>query len=533
MQFDFLRQFQTRMKKVGAYAVLFKNSLAKTTWKNYGFEEAHEQVNLMFSVLLFIMECSLKEESCTMDDIANFIDQLNMQYYQKSLSYEQAKELALFIVDVALCNEGRPMYFDGYNYEENQYDSIYISFVGNKIVYIDQELKRTSYYLTDEGYELMLSTLEVDSHLQLTIQEMIFKLHLEKATYDKAVDDVKTIFNLLRIQFQKIEGAMRKIRQNALLYSVDDYKEVVEQNLNIIEETKEKFLGYRENIKRRMEELEEKDITIQKLADDERENLGHLKTIEGYLNQALDEHQRILNSHFDLKSLYTKELEGLTQMSLIQRFNLRTEVYDEVLKQPLALDHMDYFLRPLFMKSLDKTYNLNKCIELQRPISKKKKEEEFFTTIEEESMEDFIQEQKRQRLERYVESLTLLLSLVFQNGSIELSEIKEQLDDAKLQQLIPSVEIFKEIMIELLQAKSLDIPRLEQERSENISEQHYEFQLSTCLLDILEQQFPLKRIETLSVTRTETGEIVTFEQVKDEEGRKKTIRCSNIRLEVL
>ena len=44
-------------------------------------------------------------------------------------------------------------------------------------MYIDQELKRTSYYLTDEGYELMLSTLEVDSHLQLTIQEMIFKLH--------------------------------------------------------------------------------------------------------------------------------------------------------------------------------------------------------------------------------------------------------------------------------------------------------------------------------------------------------------------
>lgn len=309
MQFDFLRQFQTRMKKVGAYAVLFKNSLAKTTWKNYGFDEAHEQVNLMFSVLLYIMECSLKEEVCTMDDIANFIDQLNMQSYQKSLSYEQAKELAIFIVDVALCNEGRPMYFDGFNYEANKYESIYISFVGNKIVYLDQEVKRTSYYLTDEGYELMLSTLEVDSHLQLTIQEMIFKLHLEKATYDKAVDDVKTIFNLLRIQFQKIEGAMRKIRQNALLYSVDDYKEVVEQNLAIIEETKEKFLGYRENIKRRMQELEEKDITIQKLADDERENLGHLKTIEGYLNQALDEHQRILNSHFDLKSLYTKELE--------------------------------------------------------------------------------------------------------------------------------------------------------------------------------------------------------------------------------
>ncbi|MBQ8993780.1 MAG: hypothetical protein IJ085_06660 [Turicibacter sp.] len=532
MQFDFLRQFQIRMKKVGAYAVLFKNSLAKTTWKNYGFDESYEQVNLMFSVLLYIMECSLKEEICTIDDIANFIDQLNMQSYQKILSYEQAKELALFIVDVALCNEGRPMYFEGYNYENNQYESIYISFVGNKIVYVDQELKRTSYFLTDEGYELMLSTLEVDSHLQLTIQEMIFKLLLEKATYDKAVDDVKTIFNLLRIQFQKIEGAMRKIRQNALLYSVDDYKEIVEQNLAIIEETKEKFLGYRETIKRRMDELEEKDITIQKLADDEKENLGHLKTIEGYLNQVLDEHQRILNSHFDLKSLYTKELEGLTQMSLIKRFNIRTELYEEVLKQPLTLDFMDYFLRPLFTKPFEKTYNLNKCIELQRPISKKKKEAEFFTTIEEESVEDFIQEQKRQRLNRYLESLRLLLSFVFQSGVIELSEIKAQLDEENLQQLIPSVEIFKEIMIELLQAKSLDIAKLKQERLENISEQNYEFQLSTCLLDVLEQHFPLKKIETLSITRTQSEEVVKFEQVMDEAGRKKTIQCSNIRLEV-
>ena len=68
-----------------------------------------------------------------MDDIANFIDQLNMQAYRKPLSYEQAKELAIFIVDVALCNEGRPMYFDGFNYEDNHYESIYISFVGNKL----------------------------------------------------------------------------------------------------------------------------------------------------------------------------------------------------------------------------------------------------------------------------------------------------------------------------------------------------------------------------------------------------------------
>ena len=95
---------------------------------------------------------------------------------------------------------------------------------------------------------------------------------------------------------------MAKIRQNALLYSVDDYKRW-SNKINHYRRNKRKVFRLSRNIKRRMQELEEKDITIQKLADDERQNLGHLKTIESYLNQALDEHQRILNSHFDLKNL--------------------------------------------------------------------------------------------------------------------------------------------------------------------------------------------------------------------------------------
>ncbi|HAX73754.1 MAG TPA: hypothetical protein DCY20_09560 [Firmicutes bacterium] len=525
---EFLNHFNVRMKKVGAYAILFRNSMGKTTWKNYGIEAYHEQVNLIFSLLLFIMECSLKEEPCTMDELANYLDQLNMTYFKKSLTYEQCKELAHFMVDTILCNDGKAMYFEGYCYEDKGYDHIHISFVGNKIVYMDNEVKRTSYFLTDEGYELMLSTLEVDSHLQLTIQEMIFKLHLEKATYDKAVDDVKNIFNLLRIQFQKIEGAMHKIRQNALLYSVSEYKEMVEQNLDIIENTKEKFLVYRDNIKHRVEELEEKDISIAKLDGDDVQNLGYLKTIEMYLNKALDEHQRILNSHFDLKRLYTKELEGLAAMSLIQRFNLRTDVYEEVLKQPALLGELDYFLRPLFSQSLQKTYNLNKSIELQRPISKKQKEEEFFETVEEESLEDFIQKQKQAKLKLYKKSLEIILTKANAKGQITLDELNRTLTADEKVSLIPSVEIFKEIMVELLQAKVIDLVAWKKERAENIMEQNFDFQLSTCLLDLIDEIPEFKRLSSIEVFRLEEDEVVNFNEVRDEVGRNKTIRCSNL-----
>ena len=80
---------------------------------------------------------------------------------------------------------------------------MHISYVANRIVYVDQEFRRTSYYLTDDGYNLLLSTLEIENNMKLTVHEMIFQMHLEKQSYDKAVDEVKNIFNYMRIQLQK------------------------------------------------------------------------------------------------------------------------------------------------------------------------------------------------------------------------------------------------------------------------------------------------------------------------------------------
>ena len=77
-------------------------------------------------------------------------------------------------------------------------------------------MRRTSYYLTEEGYNMVLSTMELENNLKLTVHEMLFKLHLEKADYGRAVNDIKNVFDQLRIQTQKIQEAMQRIRQNAL-----------------------------------------------------------------------------------------------------------------------------------------------------------------------------------------------------------------------------------------------------------------------------------------------------------------------------
>lgn len=118
--------------------------------------------------------------------------------------------------------------------------------MANKIVYVENEVRRTSYYLTDDGYNLLLSTLEIEDNMKFNIHEIIFRLHLEKQSYDKAVNDIKNVFNLMRIQFQRVQEAMRQIRRNALSYSVDEYEEVLVGNLNTITDTKKNFRNTRQ-----------------------------------------------------------------------------------------------------------------------------------------------------------------------------------------------------------------------------------------------------------------------------------------------
>ncbi|MCI8370945.1 MAG: hypothetical protein HFI75_00825 [Lachnospiraceae bacterium] len=530
MQYDFLKHFPKRMKNVGLYALLFQNSSQKTTWNKYGFQEMHEQMNVIFTLLLYVMEQSLKEETCTRDDIAMYLDTINTQYFQKSITYEECRDLVEFIINMILGNGGLPMYFYGYEFEESAYQEIHIQYIANRIIYEDTGIRRTSYYLTDDGYNMLLSTMEMENNMKITIHEMIFKMHLEKQNYDQAVDEIKNIFSRMRIQLQKIQEAMQKIRRNALSYSVEDYRQILEENLATIDETKKKFQGYREQVKKRANELEEQGINIQKLNQKERESLNDLHVIEDYLNRTIDEHQKILGSHFDMKTLYADELEKLSQMSLIRRFSLRNELYEPLLKNVSLLKNLDYFLHPLFHQRLEQIYNLNKSLELQRPVRKRAEEEDEVIDFDEEEFLEEKQRRQQEKLLKYEQSLGFLLEQAALSKSITLQNLWEQCEKSGIdkEKLIPTVEIFKEIMVELIKSREMDIVSLQNERKELLKEQVLEFQLKDMVLDLIDNNRNLHDIRRIEVARTEERQIIEFAQVRTEQGALRCIRCSNV-----
>ena len=516
------------MKCVGRYTVLCSNSFDKKLWKEYGIETRDEQMNMLFTLLLFIMEYSLREENCTMDEIAAFVGDISYEYFAHRLNFEQSRDFARFMVEDILGNGGSSMYFKAFDYENRTYKDINIRYIDNKVVYLDSGVRRTSYYLTDEGYNMVLATMEMENNLKLSIHEMLFKLHLEKADYNRAVDDIKNIFGQLRKQSQKIEEAILSVRRNALSYSVEEYGQLVEDNISTVVETREKFQLHRQFIDEKIGEFEEKQMNAEDFTAKEKDNLNNLRTIGRYLTRTLDEHQRILGQHFDLKKLYDEELENYSNMTLVQRFSFRSDVYDVILKDVSLLQNIDKVFNPLFIGQVNKIFNPEKMLEYQKKLKKSGTEDEDLELDFDEEAYSREKEQRRlERMKKYEGCVSTILEQLLKHRELTLETLNTGCDEEAWNRLLPTAEIFREVMIEFLTAGTIDIQALQREQTDYLMDESDGFVLNETLLSLMEDR-KFRKIGKILIFPIEDGGHVHFKNVMDEFGNRRNFKCSNI-----
>ena len=530
MQFDFLKGFTKRMKHVGLYSLLIANNWRKGTWKECGFSEEDEQLNLDFAVMLYIMENSLRDMPCTIDEIAVFIDDLNATYFRKDLSHEQCHLLADLIVNTVLSRDGEMMHFSGYDFEQSGVRQIPISYVENRILDPDSDNARVAYSLTEDGYSLLLGTLEVENNMKLSVQEMIFRMHMERQNYDQALEDIKNIFNLMHIQLQKNREAMQRIRANVLSYSAEEYNVLLHENLDTISETNNKFKNYREHVKNRRLEIERSNINVHALSREDLESIENLRKIETYLSRTIDEHQHILMIHMDVQEAYGTELERIRELAMIQRFSLKSEIYDLILKKPEALLQFHRFLAPLLLRNPEKTLNLNRMfLPQQQRLDSDQSTEEEILDFDEESWAEEQERLRQEKMTRYYESIEALLSLLTEKGSMSLEDVKAHADsDPEFRRrFAPSVEVLREVFVELVRFSTFDLPALRVEQRERLSDDLSDFAPVRILLSVLDAH-PEWTLTTLDIEKRPKMPPVLFEHIPDAYGNFKSVRCSNV-----
>ena len=99
--------------------------------------------------------------------------------------------------------------------------------------------------------------------------------------------------------------------------------------------------------------------------------------------------------------------------------------------------------------------------------------------------------------------------------------------------LIPSTEIFQEVVIELLRGQTIWLTKLRQERQHVLQEQLLDFQLNSVLLDLFDMHPQWQAITALRVGKCEPQQMVQIDNVPDDTGVLKRVRCSDFQVEFL
>jgi hypothetical protein len=214
-ELELLSGFEKRMKIVAAI-----DSIVNRGNRSMDIEKLFEPGqldNIILSVLVFIMERTLTEdEECTMDSITSFVARI-VPSYGLDFPMPVTRKITEYIIKDILQNGGEARYYPVMNYGQGM--------VPTRVRLIDDKIRDTdrgyimTYQLTDQGYDLLFRTKEVEQEISFTIEELKLRELIKRKNYKKAIGQSANLVQMVRQKKTDIRQFMQKIREN--IYDVD------------------------------------------------------------------------------------------------------------------------------------------------------------------------------------------------------------------------------------------------------------------------------------------------------------------------
>lgn len=510
--YDFLNNFQQRMKNVASSALLHRSIVYKDTLSSrFGFRDYDEQLNLVYALLKFIMDKSLKEEDCTLDDMAVFLEEINLEYFNKNIKREDYFDLANFIVNEIILNDGERIFFKCLNTEKKEYIPFYAQLINHKRT-VDSNL--ATYYLTEQGYNLLLSTLEFEDNMKLTVQELIFKINLENKDYDKALQDVKNIFALSRKQVQYLLDSIMRIKENIITFTVEEYEDSIQENIKVIKEQDKKFKAHKQEVERREKNLIELHLEERDNLDEEEKNkilekISKLSEIKKELSRITFEHSKVINMHYEFKEVYTNALIKSIEFSKRNNINIKEDLEDAILKDLSKIDLIHLLMKPLYLKNIPKIYDIECCLMPQKNtrIEKEKTEEIILTMDEEQYLKEKEEKEKKaiEKNEKYKNILKYLFVYALNNSlEYKLSDVINDISSGYTKEkelFISNFYMLREVLIELLSMKNIKIDKLKEDKKKISIDSNIDsgFEPLRTILELIDENKEFKKIDRIEI----------------------------------
>jgi len=513
---ELLEGFEQRMKLVAAI-----DSIINRGNRNMELERLFEPGqldNIILSVLVFIMEKTLTEdEDCTLDSIANFLAQIIPEYFSpeqgdKSFvsearraslspgSPEIMRRLSEYIVKDILQNGGEARYYPVMRYGQGM-EQVRIRLIDDKLI-DDQRGYIINYQLTDQGYDLLFRTKEVEQEISFTIEELKLRELIKRKNYKKAIGQSANLVQMIRQKKNDIRQFVQKVRENIYEVNIEEFERLVSGTYSLLEEEYSMMSEIREMIVLSEERLREEADTRGALDEQMAKARSEIAVIRRNINLTISEQKELILERLSLSRIYKETIADSFALSRARYYD-----FEQTILKPLEtcreskISSLWQLLNPLFEPNPDRILNLLTVYERQAQL---RKEEEAAPGI---FLEELGEDLELRRIEKLNDSnLEFIRSLLEyahrRQESFRFSEFFQDLEtNNHLAQELTADDLIFKTMLKLYDLQVIDLKKWKAQQEDVVANATGELDVSYCLYRIEYTQPDLYGIKKLEIRK--------------------------------
>lgn len=516
---EFLEGFEKRM---GFTAVV--DSIVNRKNRNSEIEDwfgGEELDNVFFSLLVYIMEQTLNEnDDCTIEKMAGFLDD-TLPAYGKDFSFEEILRLTEYMVKDILQNKGVVKTYSIMHYDRGMTEQ-QVRLISDKIT----EDGKIVYQLTDQGYDFLFRTKEIDRELDFKLEQLKLKELLKRKNYKHALKQSRELISMLRQKKREIQSFVDRIRQNIHTIDRGEHEELLEQTYNLIDEEYEGMLELKRAVEKDEErihgEMESGGIPDASMVQ-AMENLGMIKR---NLQVVISEQRNLIASRFRMNDIYEETIRNSFYTSMIRRYDFQKEILEPLTGvKGEQVEKLWNLFRPLSAPRLEKHLNLGLLYQRQGKLREIEEEE---TALEDELLEE---DQRIERQKMLDAMYCRLMERIFKyaadlGGRYTFSQLYEHIREVspRLAWYTQEKRIFL-VMLKLYDYQCINIKEWKNRTDREVPKSNGEFDLACCMYQIEMDHPDFFGVEELCFEKTgEKFRTVWEEMTTDSQGISETVQ---------
>ncbi|NLL18821.1 MAG: hypothetical protein GX262_07320 [Clostridia bacterium] len=371
---DFLDGFEKRMQIVAV-----TDAVINRRRRNMELESLFapgQMENLIFSVLVFIMEKTLAEdEECTIASIGSFLRDILPDYGQ-DLPPETVKLLADYIVKDVLQHGGEARYYPVMKYGEGMKE-LRVKLIDDRLIETDKGYE-VRYLLTDQGYDFLFRTKEVEQEISFTIEELKLRELIKRKNYRKARSQSANLVQMLRQKKREMEQFIYKVRENIYNVDIADFENLLNSTYELLEEEYGLLNQIKDMVALSEERLLEEEARRSILDEEMKRARTEILAIRQNINTALKEQREMVVKRYNLSRIYLETIQETFARGLVKRYDLEQEILRPLEQiSEKQVPELWRLLNLLFLPNPNKHLNLLSVYQRQVPLREAEREEEY------------------------------------------------------------------------------------------------------------------------------------------------------------